>query len=144
MLKTEETSLTTNTHLISWVQEISELCKPDVVIWCDGSEAEKKRLTEEAISTGEVTELNREKLPGGLYHRSNVNDVARTEHLTFICTRTKDDAGPTNNWMAPKEAYEKLSGIFKDSMKGRKMYVIPFIMGPAARAFAFQTCLPSV
>lgn len=131
MLKTEEQKLTTNPHLISWVQEAADLCKPDQVIWCDGSEAEKKRLTEEAASTGEVTELNQQKHPGGLYHRSNVNDVARTEHLTFICTRNKNDAGPTNNWMDPKEGYQKLSAIFKDSMKGRKMYVIPFIMGPA-------------
>src|SRR3989338_6794797 len=130
MLKTEEPKLTTNPHLIAWVQEMAELCRPDAVVWCDGSDAEKKRLTQEAIATGEVTELNQEKLPGCLYHRSNLNDVARTEHLTFICTRQKDDAGHTNNWMDPKEAYEKLGGIFKGSMKGRKLYVIPFIMGP--------------
>ncbi len=131
MLKTEEQKLTTNTHLISWVQETTELCRPDAVVWCDGSEAERKRLTQEAVSTGEVTELNQEKLPGGLYHRSNVNDVARTEHLTFICSRRKEDAGPTNNWMDPQEGYRKLKEIFNGSMKGRTMYVIPFIMGPA-------------
>ncbi len=107
------------------------LCKPDRVMWCDGSEQEKNLLAQEAASTGEVLILNQEKLPGCLYHRTAENDVARTEHLTFICSRKKEDAGPTNNWMDPKEAYKKVGAIFDGSMKGRTMYVMPFIMGPA-------------
>ena len=131
MLETQERPLTRNPHVQTWVREMAALCKPDRIQWCDGSEAEKKRLTDEALRTGEVTELDPEKLPGCLYHRTAENDVARTEHLTFICTRSQDDAGPTNNWMDPQEAYRKLSGIFGGSMKGRTLYVIPFIMGPA-------------
>ncbi|OGW83139.1 MAG: phosphoenolpyruvate carboxykinase [Omnitrophica bacterium RIFCSPHIGHO2_02_FULL_51_18] len=130
-MKTEEQKLTTNSHLVSWVREMAELCRPDAVVWCDGSEAERKRLTQESLAISEIIELNQEKMPGCYLHRSNPNDVARTEHLTFICTQKKEDVGPTNNWMEPREAYRKLGGIFSGSMRGRKMYVIPFIMGPA-------------
>ncbi len=130
-MKLEEKTLTQNSHVTGWINEMTSLCQPDRIVWCDGSEAEKKRLTDEAASTGEIELLNQEKLPGCIFHRTAENDVARTEHLTFICTRGKDDAGPTNNWMDPKEAYEKLTSIFKGSMKGRTMYVVPFIMGPA-------------
>ncbi len=131
MIQTEEQKLTTNSHVIDWVQEMAGLCKPDRVMWCDGSEKEKNILVQEAASTNEVLILNQEKLPGCLYHRTAENDVARTEHLTFICSRKKDDAGPTNNWMDPQEAYKKVGAVFDGSMKGRTMYVIPFIMGPA-------------
>src|SRR3990167_657297 len=131
MIQTEEQKLTTNSHVIDWVHEMAGLCKPDRVMWCDGSENEKNLLVQEAASTGEVLALNQEKLPGCLYHRTAENDVARTEHLTFICSRQKEDAGPTNNWMDPQEAYKKVGSIFDGSMKGRTMYVIPFIMGPA-------------
>ncbi len=120
-----------NSHLSGWVREMADLCRPDKVRWCDGSESEKNDLTRLAARSGEVIELDPQKLPGCLYNRSALNDVARSEQLTFICTPDKDGAGPTNNWMAPKEAYEKLAGIFRDSMKGRTMYVVPFIMGPA-------------
>lgn len=130
MIETEEQKLTTNPHVIRWVNEMAVLCKPERVFWCNGSEEEKNRLTNEAVSTGDVELLNQEKLPGCIHHRTAENDVARTEHLTFICTRSKDDAGPTNNWMDPKEAYQKVGGIFDGSMKGRTMYVMPFIMGP--------------
>ena len=99
-------------------------------MWCDGTAAEKARLTEEAVAQGIIEPLNDEKLPGCYLHRSNPNDVARVEQLTFICTPTKDEAGPTNNWMAPDEAYKKLGGLFEGSMKGRTMYVIPYCMGP--------------
>jgi len=132
MIQTEEQKLTTNSHVIDWVHEMAGLCKPDRVMWCDGSEKEKNLLVQEAASTGEVLILNQEKLPGCLYHRTAENDVARTEHLTFICSRKKEDAGPTNNWMDPQEAYKKVGSIFDGSMKDRTMYVIPFIMGPAA------------
>ncbi len=130
MALVKEENLTSNPHVQSWVREMAELCGPDRVVWCDGSEEEKKRFIQEAVSTGELTQLDQKKWPGCYYHRSAENDVARTEHLTFICTRSKDDAGATNNWMDPKEAYPKLSTIFNGSMKGRTLYVIPFIMGP--------------
>jgi phosphoenolpyruvate carboxykinase (GTP) len=118
-----------NKHLTKWVKEMAALCVPDKIVWCDGSDAEKDRLTQEGLACGEIELLNQEKLPGCLYHRTARNDVARTEHLTFICTKKKEDAGPTNNWMYPAEAYKKLVGIFQGSMKGRTMYVIPFLMG---------------
>ncbi len=122
---------TKNPTLLAWVEESARLTKPDRVVWCDGSEEERKRLTEEAVAEGIFIPLNPQKLPGCYLHRSNPNDVARVEHLTFICSRQKSDAGPTNNWWAPKEAYEKLSGLFDGAMKGRTLYVIPYIMGPA-------------
>ena len=124
------TTLTSNKHLLGWVDEMSKLCQPDQVVCCDGSEDEKKRLTDYAVSKGILIPLNAEKHPGSYLHRSNPSDVARVEHLTFICTPKKDDAGPTNNWMAPDEAYTKLKGLFDGSMKGRTMYVVPYVMGP--------------
>jgi phosphoenolpyruvate carboxykinase (GTP) len=123
--------LTKNEHLLKWVNEMAALTKPDRIVWCDGSEDEKKRLTDQAVAEKVLEPLNPEKLPGCYLHRSNPNDVARVEQLTFICTPTKDEAGPTNNWMAPAEAYAKLGKLFDGSMKGRTMYVIPYIMGPA-------------
>ncbi len=122
--------ITNNQALIQWVNEMAALCQPDQVLWLDGSEEEKRRLTEYAVSEGVLIELDQKKLPGCYYHRSNPNDVARVEHLTFICTPTKDEAGPTNNWMAPDEAYAKLRGLYQGSMKGRVMYVVPYVMGP--------------
>jgi len=119
----------------NWVDEMAALCKPDHVVWVDGSEAEKQRLTAQAVSTGEVMELNQEKLPGCLFHRTAENDVARTEHLTFICTTRQEDAGPTNNWMSPQEAYHKVGAMFDGCMTGRTMYVVPFIMGTAGSPF---------
>jgi phosphoenolpyruvate carboxykinase (GTP) len=115
--------------LKKWVDECAKLCQPDKIVWLDGSPREKKRLEDEACKTGELIRLDQKKLPGCFYHRSAPNDVARTEHLTFICTPTKDEAGPTNNWMAPAEGYKKAREFFKGSMKGRTMYVVPFSMG---------------
>jgi phosphoenolpyruvate carboxykinase (GTP) len=122
--------LSRNPHLLAWVSEMVALCKPDRVVWVDGSEEEKARMTDEAVKEGLLIPLNQNKLPGCYLHRSNPNDVARVEQLTFICTPTKDEAGPTNNWMAPKEAYDKLGKLFDGSMRGRTMYVIPYVMGP--------------
>ena len=119
-----------------WVCEMAEMCQPEQVYWCDGSEAEKQRLRAEAFSTGELIELNESKLPGCVLHRTTENDVARTEQSTYICTREKDDAGPTNNWMLPEEAYRRARQIFSSSMKGRAMYVIPFSMGPIGSTFS--------
>jgi phosphoenolpyruvate carboxykinase (GTP) len=121
---------TRNPALLSWVRDMTALCKPDKVVWCDGSEEERVRLTRHAVETGVLIPLNPKKRPGCYLHRSNPNDVARVEHLTFICTPTKDEAGPTNNWMAPDEAYTKLTKLFDGSMKGRTMYVLPYVMGP--------------
>lgn len=125
-----------NEHVRNWVNEVAALCRPDEVVVCDGSENEKERFTAEAVKGGVLLPLNHDRLPGCYLHRSHPNDVARTEQSTFICTPDKDETGPTNNWMAPGEAYERLSGIFKDSMRGRKMYVIPFLMGPKGSPFA--------
>src|SRR5580658_538955 len=122
--------LTTNTHLVEWVRKMAEVTKPQRIQWCDGSEEEKLRIVEECLETGVLLPLNQDKLPGCYLHRSNPNDVARVEQLTFICTPTKEEAGPTNNWMAPDLAYPKLAKLFEGSMKGRTMYVIPYVMGP--------------
>jgi len=127
---------TRNRHLLAWVDEMARLAKPDQVAWCDGSEEEKQRLTAEAVARGVLIPLNQEKLPGCHLHRSNPNDVARTEHLTFVCTRTQEAAGPTNNWMDPKEAYAKLGALFDGAMKGRTMYVIPYLLGPPGSPFS--------
>ena len=100
--------LSGNPHLLAWVEECARLTQPDRVVWCDGSEEEKERLTAQAVSKGILVQLNQEKLPGCYLHRTNPTDVARVEHLTFICTPTREEAGPTNNWMAPGRGYEKL------------------------------------
>ncbi len=130
MTLNSSTALTQNETLKQWVSEMVALTRPDNVTWCDGSEEERKRFTDYAVAQGILSPLNEEKHPGSFLHRSNVNDVARVEHLTFICTPNKDDAGPTNNWMAPADAYAKLRGLFEGSMKGRTMYVVPYVMGP--------------
>jgi len=127
---------THNKKLIEWVEKVVKLCQPDDVVWVDGSPEQKEKLEKEAVTAGELIPLNTEKLPGCFLHRTNPNDVARTEHLTFICTRKKHDAGPNNNWMSPRAAYKKARAIFKGSMKGRTMYVIPFSMGPVGSEFS--------
>jgi phosphoenolpyruvate carboxykinase (GTP) len=124
------TNLTSNKHLTGWIGEMASLCQPDEIVWCDGSDEERHRLTEFAVTKGILSPLNQEKLPGCYLHRSNPNDVARVEHLTFICTPSQEEAGPTNNWMAPQEAYAKLKPLYSGSMKGRTMYVVPYMMGP--------------
>lgn len=128
--------MTNNKSVLNWIDEKIELVKPEKVVWIDGSESQLEELRAEACSTGEMIKLNQEKLPGCYLHRTAVNDVARVEHRTFICSPTKEQAGPTNNWMDPKEAYELLYGIAKDSYKGRTMYVIPYSMGPVGSPFA--------
>jgi phosphoenolpyruvate carboxykinase (GTP) len=125
-----------NTHVEKWVKEVAALCQPDEVFWCDGSDDERERLTQIALQCGDLMELNQEKLPGCYLHRSALNDVARTENLTFVCTNEQEDAGPNNNWMAPAESYDRLSKILAGAMRGRTMYVIPFLMGPHSSAFS--------
>jgi phosphoenolpyruvate carboxykinase (GTP) len=119
-----------------WVKEIAALTEPDQIVYCDGSAEEGERLTRECVATGELIELNQKKMPGCYLHRSATHDVARTEHLTFISTEQQEDAGPNNNWMSPAEARAKLTPIFKGAMKGRTMYVVPFLMGPPGSRFS--------
>ncbi|MBI5548417.1 MAG: phosphoenolpyruvate carboxykinase, partial [Deltaproteobacteria bacterium] len=102
---------TSNPHLSAWVEEAARLSKPDRVVWCDGSEDERARLTREAVDAGTLIPLNHEKLPGCYLHRSDPNDVARVEQLTFICTQNREEVGPTNNWMQRDEAYRKLTPL---------------------------------
>jgi phosphoenolpyruvate carboxykinase (GTP) len=115
---------------------MAALTTPDEIVWITGDSEQLDQLRQQAIATGELYKLNEEKLPDCYLHRTAVNDVARVEHRTFICSRREIDAGPTNNWMAPKEAYEKLGKIFNKSMKGRTMYVIPYSMGPVGSKFS--------
>ena len=127
---------TTNKTVLAWLEEIKKLTNPDNVVWIDGSEEQADALRAEAVSTGEMIKLNEEKLPGCYLHRTKPNDVARVENRTFICSRKEEDAGPTNNWCDPKEMYEKLYNIARDSYKGRTMYIIPFSMGPVGSPLA--------
>jgi phosphoenolpyruvate carboxykinase (GTP) len=127
---------TRNTALLRWVDEAARLTKPDRVVWCDGSEAEERRLIEQSVREHVLFPLNQEKWPSCYLHRSHPNDVARVEHLTFICTRTREEAGPFNHWMAPKDAYALLTKHFDGSMKGRTMYVVPYVMGPLGSPFS--------
>lgn len=129
-MKTQNKDLPPNRFVMDWVRDMAALCQPDHIHWCDGSEAEKQLLTAEAVRAGILLPLNQQKLPGCYYHRSNPNDVARVEQCTYICSETEDDAGPTNNWTEPKAMYEKLYGLARGAMKGRTMYVVPYLMGP--------------
>ena len=129
-------SKSTNSTLTAWIAEAAKLCQPDHIFWCDGSEAEKEFLLKQAVEQKVLIKLNQEKLPGCYYHRSNPNDVARVEHCTFICTETQEEVGPTNNWANPIEMRGKLEGMLRGSMKGRTMYVIPYLMGPAGSPMA--------
>ena len=129
-------ALTKNPNVLKWIEEMTALTKPDKVVWIDGSKEQLDQLTEEAISTGEMVRLNEQKFPGCLYHRTKPNDVARVEDRTFICSKTKENAGPTNNWMDPKEMYAMLTPMYDGVMKGRTMYVIPYSMGPIGSPIA--------
>lgn len=129
-------SLTKNPNVNAWVDEMIALTKPDNVVWIDGSDEQLQALRDEALSTGEMTLMNQDEYPGCLYHRTLPNDVARVEDRTFICTKTKEDAGPTNNWCDPQEMYAKLTPMYDGVMKGRTMYVIPYSMGPIGSPLA--------
>jgi phosphoenolpyruvate carboxykinase (GTP) len=114
-----------------WVGEAAGLTGPDRVVWCDGSRAEYDRLVDEMLRDGTFLPLNQRSYPGCYLHRSHPSDVARTEHLTYVCPQRQEDAGPTNNWMAPAEAKAGAGKLFRGSMRGRTMFVIPYLMGPA-------------
>ncbi|MGE0682621.1 MAG: phosphoenolpyruvate carboxykinase (GTP) [Candidatus Binatia bacterium] len=124
------------TPLEQWVDQSAKLTQPQNIVWCDGSEAEYQRLIQEMLASGTLMELNQKEYPGCYLHRSDPSDVARTEHLTFVCTSKQEDAGPNNNWMPPAEAKEKVGALFSGSMKGRTMYVVPYIMGPTASPYS--------
>lgn len=128
--------LTQNKTVIDWIEEKIALVSPDEVMWIDGSEEQLDALRAKACETGEMTKLNEDLLPGCLLHRTKPNDVARVENRTFICAESEDQAGPTNNWMDPSEAYKMLYDIARDSYKGRTMYIIPYSMGPVGSPFS--------
>ena len=128
--------MTKNETVIKWLGEMEELLTPDKVVWIDGSEEQTEELRKLAVELGELTKLNEEKLPGCYLHRTKPNDVARVEDRTFICTTTKEEAGPTNNWEDPAKMYKKLYDIARGSYKGRTMYVIPYSMGPIGSPLA--------
>ncbi len=128
--------MTNNKYVLDWIDEMAKMTNPDKIVWIDGSKEQTEALRAEAVATGELFKLNEEKLPNCYLHRTAVNDVARVEDRTFICTPTKEEAGPLNNWMEPSECYEKLSKIYKGSMKGRTMYVIPYSMSIVGSPFA--------
>ena len=128
--------MTKNPTVLKWLEEMKELLQPDSVMWIDGTDAQRDELRKEAVKLGELFELNQEKLPGCYLHRTNPNDVARVEDRTFICTTTKEEAGPTNNWCDPTEMYDKLYKIARGSYKGRTMYIIPYSMGPIGSPLA--------
>jgi phosphoenolpyruvate carboxykinase (GTP) len=119
-----------------WVDEVARTTRPERVLWCDGTDAENDRLVSQMVSDGTLIRLNEDRLPNCFLHRSNPQDVARTEHLTFICSEHAEDAGPTNNWMSPTEARQRIWPLFNNSMRGRTMYVVPYIMGPVTSPYA--------
>ena len=128
--------MTNNKTILAWIDEMKALVNPDQVVWIDGSEEQLEELRKEAVESGEMIKLNEEKLPGCYLHRTAVNDVARVEDRTLICSRKEEDAGPTNHWKEPQEAYKMLYDIARGSYKGRTMYVIPYSMGPVGSPLA--------
>ena len=128
--------MTNNKYVLNWIDEMAAMTKPDKIVWIDGTEEQAEALRAEACSTGEMIKLNQELLPNCYLHRTAVNDVARVEGRTYICTEKKEDAGNINNWMAPAEMKEKLFKLYRGSMKGRTMYVIPYSMGVVGSDFA--------
>ena len=122
--------MTTNLELKSWVDQVAELTQPEEVYWCNGSKEEYQSLARKMLTTGEFLELNKDTHPGCYLHRSDPSDVARVEHLTYVCTSNREDAGPNNHWMSPDEARTKMRDLYQGCMKGRILYVIPYCMGP--------------
>ena len=117
-------------NVADWVAEVAALTRPERIHWCDGSAAEFQQLRGELVRSGDLRELNQASFPGCYLYRSNPTDVARVEHLTFVCTRSQEDAGPNNNWLAPDAARARMRELFRDCMRGRTLYVVPYCMGP--------------
>ncbi|MEZ4742752.1 MAG: phosphoenolpyruvate carboxykinase (GTP) [Bdellovibrionota bacterium] len=121
---------TSRVELKRWVDEVASLCRPKAIHWCDGSEEEYDALANQMLQSGDLIKLNEKKFPNCYLHRSDPNDVARTEHLTFVCTNERETAGPNNNWMSPVEGHKKVDALFNGAMEGRTLYVVPYCMGP--------------
>ena len=128
--------MTKNKFVLDWINEMAELVKPTNIVWIDGSEEQAETLRAEACASGEMIKLNQEKLPGCYLHRTAINDVARVENRTFICTSKKEDAGNINNWMDPEECKAKLRKLYAGSYQGKTMYVIPYSMSVVGSPFA--------
>src|SRR5512140_874783 len=126
----------TNEALSAWVKSVAEHTKPEAIRWCTGSVLEARSLEDRMVEEGTLLRLNGEKQPRSFLHRSHPTDVARTEHLTFICSKYEEDAGPTNNWLDPEEAQRRIWPLFAGAMKGRTMYVVPYLLGPAGSRFS--------
>ncbi|MDD9952280.1 MAG: phosphoenolpyruvate carboxykinase (GTP) [Zetaproteobacteria bacterium] len=123
-------------ELVKWVQEVEKLTQPEKVVWCNGSEEEYQTFTQQMLQSGDFLALNQQTHPGCYLHRSSPDDVARTEHLTFVCTHEREDAGPNNNWMSPEDGHNKVDALFAGCMRGRTMYVVPYCMGPLDSPFS--------
>ena len=127
---------TTNTELAQWVNSVAEQTSPDNIVWCTGSDDEYQSLIDQMQANGTLQELNQEAYPNCFLHRSDPTDVARVEHLTYVCSSDEEDAGPNNNWMAPDEAKAKMNALFDGCMKGRTLYVVPYCMGPIDSSYS--------
>src|SRR5215813_13662354 len=119
-----------------WVDDVARLTEPARVVWCDGSKTEYEQLVGQMLQDGTLFPMNQQTYPNCYLHRSHPSDVARTEQLTFICTGSRDDAGPTNSWMAPEQAKQNVSALLRGAMRGRTLHVVPYLMGPAGSALS--------
>ena len=128
--------MTSNVELATWVEEVVQLTKPESIHWCSGTEEENSSLIDLMERSGDLIKLNPDTHPNCYLHRSDPKDVARVEHLTFVCTEKELDAGPNNNWLAPSNGHEKINKLFDGCMQGRTMYVIPYLMGPYGSPYA--------